>query len=389
MTIEPAKRVKDLPPYLFAKIDKMRAEVISKGVDVINLSIGDPDLPTFPHIIKKMKQSIENPANHKYPSYEGMLSFRESVAGWYKRRFNVNLDPETEVLSLIGSKEGIAHTPLAFVDPGDLVLVPDPCYPVYPTATKFAGGIPYFLTLLERNHFFPDIKNIPEEVLKKSRLIFLNYPNNPTAAMATREFFAEIIAFAKKYNIIVCHDAAYTELYFEENNKPISFLEIEGAKEVGIEFHSLSKTYNMTGWRIGFAAGNSDAIQALGKIKTNIDSGLFQAIQEAGIEALESDQTRVYELRNIYKTRRDELIKGLKQAGFEVNTPFATFYVWLPNPPGYTSEKFTSALLSDCGIVTTPGNGFGSSGEGYIRIALTVDVERIKEAVYRIKKAGF
>jgi len=389
MLIEPSRRVKDLPPYLFAKIDKMREEIIAKGVDVINLSIGDPDLPTFPNIIEKMKQSIKDPKNHRYSSYEGMLSFRESVAKWYKSRFNVKLDPEGEVLSLIGSKEGIAHTPLAFVDPGDIVLVPDPCYPVYPTATKFAGGIPYFLPLVHKNQFFPDLKNIPLEVLKKAKLLFLNYPNNPTTSLGTRKFFTEVVKFARKYNILVCHDAAYTELYYDENYKPISFLEIEGAKEVGIEFHSLSKTYNMTGWRIGFAVGNSEAISALGKIKTNIDSGLFQAIQEAGIEALLGDQTRVHELRNIYKKRRDELVKGLRESGFNINPPLATFYLWLQNPPGYTSEKFTSKLLSECGIVTTPGNGFGNSGEGYIRIALTVDFERIKEAVYRIKKADF
>jgi LL-diaminopimelate aminotransferase len=389
MIIEPAKRVKELPPYLFARIDKMREETIAKGVDVINLSIGDPDLPTFPNIIEKMKQRVEVPENHKYPSYGGMLSYRRSVARWYDRRFNVELDPETEVVTLIGSKEGIAHTPLAFVDPDDVVLVPDPCYPVYPIATKFAGGIPYFIPLLYKNHFFPDLKKIKEEVLKKAKLIFLNYPNNPTTALSSKEFFAEVVEFAKKYNILVCHDAAYTELYYEEEQKPVSFLEIEGAKEVGIEFHSLSKTYNMTGWRIGFAVGNDKAIQALGKIKTNIDSGAFQAIQEAGIEALEGDQNKTYELRKIYKARRDELAKGLKEIGFKVNIPSATFYLWLPNPPGYTSEKFTSKLLLECGIVTTPGNGFGNSGEGYIRIALTVDVERIKEAVYRIKKAGF
>ncbi|MEW6410579.1 MAG: LL-diaminopimelate aminotransferase [Nitrospirota bacterium] len=384
MSIELAERVRNLPPYLFAAIDQMKQEAIAEGVDLIDLSIGDPDMPTPVNIVERMKKAVEDPANHRYPSYEGMLSFREAVADWYKRRFNVEADPENEVLSLIGSKEGIGHIPLAFVNLGDIVLVPSPCYPVYPIGTLLAGGEPYFMPLRKENGFLPDLKSIPSNMAKKAKLMFINYPNNPTSAVAERPFFEEVIEFALKNNIIVCHDAAYSEIYFD-GYKPISFLSVPGAMEVGIEFHSLSKTYNMTGWRIGFAVGNEKIISGLGRIKTNLDSGIFQAIQEAGIEALNTEEGVLREIRDTYQRRRDVLISGLTQAGLKTTLSKATFYVWMGIPEGFTSSDFTALLLKEAGVLTTPGNGFGDAGEGYIRIALTVGEERLTEAVERIK----
>ena len=385
VSIEPADRVKDLPPYLFATIDKMKQEALKKGIDLIDLSIGDPDIPTPKHIVQRMKKAVENPEHHRYPSYVGMLSFRKAVADWYKIRFNVKLDPNTEVLSLIGSKEGIGHMPLAFINPGDVVLVPSPGYPVYPVATLFAGGKSHIMPLVEKNNYLPDLKAIPQTVLKKAKLIFINYPNNPTSACAGRSFYREVIDFASKHNIIVCHDAAYSEIYYD-GKKPLSFLQIPGAKDVGIEFHSLSKTYNMTGWRIGFAVGNANAIAGLGKIKSNLDSGIFQAVQEAGIEALNTDDSVLKKIRDTFQQRRDVLFNGLKTIGMEVQKPQATFYLWAKVPKGFTSSEFVAHLLNNAGVLGTPGNGFGAPGEGYIRFALTASVKRIKEAVERIGK---
>lgn len=384
INIDMADRVKNLPPYLFATIDRMKQEAFSKGVDLIDLSIGDPDIPTPENIVERMKESVGDPQNHRYPSYEGLLRFREAVSDWYRKRFNVLLEPKTEVLSLIGSKEGIGHIPLAFVNPGDRVLVPSPGYPVYPVGTLFAGGESYFLPLKKEKRFLPDLKSVPEDVAKRSKLLFINYPNNPTSAVAGKSFYEEVVEFASRYNIIVCHDAAYSEIYYD-NLKPMSFLEVPGAKDVGIEFHSLSKTFNMTGWRIGFAVGNQKVIQGLGKIKTNLDSGIFQAIQEAGIEALKSPDGIMDNIRRIYQQRRDKLVKGLKGAGLELNIPSATFYLWISVPEGYTSFGFTEYLLEKAGILTTPGNGFGNAGEGYIRMALTVGLDRIEEAIERMK----
>ena len=386
--VEVADRIKGLPPYLFAEIDRLKQEVSARGVDIIDLGVGDPDLPTPQRIVDVLKMEADDPKNHRYPSYEGLLQFRESVAGWYKRRFDVDLDPITEVISLIGSKEGIAHIPLAFTNPGDYNLVPDPAYPVYRTATLFAGGESYTMPLLEEKGFLPDLESIPSDVAKKTKLMFLNYPNNPTSAVADRNFFEKVVDFAKAYEIVVCHDAAYTEIAFDGYH-PVSFLEVKGARDVGIEFHSLSKTYNMTGWRIGFAVGNRDVIAALGKVKTNIDSGIFQAIQYAGIEALEGDQTCVEEMKRIYQERRDILVKGLREAGLSVEPPRATFYLWIRVPEGYTSKEFASHLLGNAGIVVTPGVGFGEHGEGFIRMAMTVGRDRLIEAVERIKEVGF
>lgn len=384
MQIQYAERIRTLPPYLFAAIDQMKREAVAKGVDLIDLSIGDPDIPTPVHIVEAMKKAVENPEHHRYPSYEGMLSYREAVAKWYKKRFNVELDPEREVLSLIGSKEGIGHIPLAFVDPGDIVLVPSPGYPVYPVGTKFAGGIPYIMPLKEENEFLPDLDSIPEDICKRAKLMFINYPNNPTAAMADEGFYKKVIEFAKKYNIIVCHDAAYSEIYFEE--RPLSFMQIEGAKEVGVEFHSLSKTYNMTGWRIGYVVGNSEILAGLGKVKTNLDSGVFQAIQQASIVALQTDDVLLKPIRETYKERRDILCEGLQASGFELKKPLATFYVWVKVPRGTNSIEFVGKLLKEAGILCTPGVGFGEYGEGYIRFALTQSKDRIREAVERIRR---
>jgi LL-diaminopimelate aminotransferase len=388
ITIEQADRLKQLPPYLFAELDRKKAEARSRGVDVIDLGVGDPDLPTPDNIINKLAEAAREPRYHRYPSYTGMNEFRKAVSRWYKKRAGVELEPIQQVVSLIGSKEGIAHIPLAFINPGDVVLVPSPAYPVYAIATMFAGGIPYEMPLLKENGFLPDLDLIPQKMLDKAKMIFLNYPNNPTAALATRDFFKTVVDFAEKYNIMVCHDFAYSEMAFD-SYVPSSFLETPGAMDVGIEFHSLSKTYNMTGWRIGWAAGNSKIIGGLGRIKSNIDSGIFEAIQVAGIEALEGDQQCLREMQDIYTERRDVLVAGLKKLGIKVEPPKATFYVWFEVPTGYNSASFAALLLEKSGIVATPGNGFGAPGEGYVRMALTVSKERIAEAVDRMAKVGF
>ncbi|MBI4400543.1 MAG: LL-diaminopimelate aminotransferase [Nitrospirae bacterium] len=385
--IEFSGRIKALPPYLFAAIDEMKQKAIARGVDIINLGIGDPDLPTPAPIIERLKQAAADPKNHQYPSYEGLLSFRQAVAAWYKRRFGVTLDPASEVLTLIGSKEGIGHVPLAFVDPGDLVLIPSPGYPVYPVGASFAGGVPHIMPLLKKNGFLPDLNAIPQDVARRAKLMFVNSPNNPTSVVADKDFFKRLVAFALEHRIIVCHDAAYSEIFYD-GRRPPSFLEVEGARDVGIEFHSLSKTFNMTGWRIGFAVGNKQVLAGLVKVKSQLDSGVFQAVQEAGIIALQSDDQLTEGLRKVYQERRDVLVPGLKQLGLEVDLPRAAFYVWIATPKGYTSTSFTAHLLEKAGIVTTPGNGFGEAGEGYIRMTLTTSKERLVEAVERIRNAG-
>lgn len=379
-----AQRLKQLPPYLFKEIDRKKAEIKAKGVDIIDLGVGDPDLPTPGHIIAEMKRAVDDPANHRYPSYSGMNDFKEAVAKWYQTRFGVDLDPATEVVSLIGSKEGLAHLPLAFIDPGDMALVPTPAYPVYHIATLFAGGESYFMPLVQKNNYLPDLKEIPESIAGRARILFLNYPNNPTAAVADIGFFEEVVAFARRYEIMVCHDAAYTEMAFD-GYRPPSFLQAEGAKEVGMEFHSLSKTFNMTGWRIGFAVGNKAGMEGLGTIKSNIDSGVFQAVQRAGIAALEGDDACIKEMTRVYQERRDMMVEGLRQSGFEVASPRATFYLWVAVPDGYTSARLTTRLLEEAGVVVTPGNGFGEPGEGYFRIALTQTKGRLAEALDRVK----
>ncbi len=383
-----ADRIIHLPPYLFAEIDRKKIEIQQKGMDIIDLGVGDPDLPTPSHIVQKMQEAVTHSEYHTYPTYAGMPALRKAIAEWYKNRFNVTLNPESEILVLIGSKEGIAHTPLAFINPGDVGLYTSPGYPVYPTGIRFAGGTPHPVALLERNGFLPDLDAIPEPVKHKAKLFFLNYPNNPTGAVAEGDFYERLVTMAEEYEILICHDAPYTEMSYD-GYRPLSFLESPGAKEVGIEFHSLSKTYRMTGWRLGFAVGNPDMIQALSKIKSNIDSGVFKAVQIAGIEALTGDQTCVEEMRNTYQRRRDLMTKALTKMGFTVTPPKATFYLWVKVPQGFTSSAFATKVLEEAGIVITPGNGFGKEGEGFVRMALTVDEQRLKEAIERLKKLTF
>ena len=385
LTIKKARRINELPPYLFAEIDRRKRQALSQGVDLIDLGIGDPDIPTPSVVVEKLLEGASKPANHRYPNSSGMLEFREAVANWYKSRFNVKLDPGTEVVSLIGSKEGIGNMAVAFVDPGDVVLVASPCYPVYHIGTSFSGGKNFFLPLKRENHFLPDLDAIPPDIAKQAKLLWINYPNNPTAAVADKTFFERVVEFAKRYNVIVCHDAAYTEMGYD-GYRPMSFLEVEGGREVGIEFHSLSKTFNMTGWRLGMAVGNPELVGGLAQAKSNLDSGIFQAIQEAGSEALRLGDQIVEPSRNIYQERRDILVDGLRAVGLQCDKPRATFYVWVSCPRGLSSADFTAKLLDEAGVVTTPGNGFGEAGEGYVRFTVCVDKERLREVAERIRR---
>lgn len=384
MKIDKAKRLTKLPPYLFAKLNKMKSSLREERKDLIDLGVGDPDLPTPSPIIKRLSQAAENPRNHRYPSYQGLLSFRRAVSQWYQRRFGVRLDPEKEVLTLIGSKEGIAHISLALINPGDIALVPDPAYPVYGAGVIFAGGKSHLLPLREENHFLPCLEKIDKKVAQRAKILFINYPNNPTGAVTTKDFFQSIVDFAKEFNIVVCHDLAYSEISFDGYSPP-SIMEIKRAKEVAIEFHSLSKTFNMTGWRIGFAVGNRAIIETLNEVKTNIDSGVFQAVQEAGIEALRMNEHAVKKTQEIYQRRRNILTEGLARINWQIQLPKATFYLWLKIPSRFSSLEFAELLMERCGVIVTPGIGFGSCGEGYIRIALTVSEERLEEAVKRIR----
>lgn len=378
--------MQNLPPYLFARIEQKIAECREQGIDIINLGIGDPDLPTPRHIIDRMAQSIYDAANHQYPSSVGLLEYRQAVAEWYKQRFNVDLDPKTEIVSLLGSKEGIAHVSFAYLDYGDINLVPDPGYPVYNIGTLLAGGQSYFMPLKEENKYLPVLEDIPAEIARKAKLMFVNYPNNPIGVVADKDFYIKLIDFARNYDILICHDAAYSEMAYD-GLKPLSILQIPGAKDVAIEFHSLSKTYNMTGWRIGWAAGNSYAVEVMGRFKSNVDSGVFQAIQYAGIEALRGPQECVEESNRIYTERRGIALAGLEKMGWKVNPPQASFYFWAPVPKGYTSASFAELILDRTGVIITPGNGYGEYGEGYFRIALTVDKERLQEAFDRMYAA--
>jgi LL-diaminopimelate aminotransferase len=380
-----ADRIKHLPPYLFAAIDKAKQEARAKGVDVIDLSVGDPDLPTPAHIIDALDRAARDTSNHQYPSYEGKLTFRTAVASWYKKTFGVDLDPQKEVLTLIGSKEGIAHAPLAFINPGDMALVPDPAYPVYRTAVSFAGGTPVIMPLLKENGFLPDLDAIDPAVARKAKLIFLNYPNNPTAASADRAFFKKLIDFAKENEIIVMHDNPYSEVYYD-GQRSLSIFEIEGARDVAVEFHSLSKTYNMTGWRIGAVVGNAEVVAGIGKIKSNIDSGTFGAVQDAGIAAMKSPESVVDGIRKVYQHRIDVLYQALKDMGMQLEKPRATLYLWAY--VGGSSIEYAKRLLDETGIVATPGVGFGQYGEGYVRFSITQPTERIEAAVDRLEKMG-
>ncbi|HOG23777.1 MAG: LL-diaminopimelate aminotransferase [Candidatus Omnitrophica bacterium ADurb.Bin292] len=386
LAIEPTSRLQKLPPYLFAEIDRKKRELIAKGKDVIDLGVGDPDIPTPDFIVHAMQKAVENPRNHRYALDLGMPEFRLAIRDWFERRFHVKLDPDKEILPLIGSKEGIGHLPLAVINPGQVCLIPDPGYPVYRSGTLFAEGIPYTMPLLEKNHFLPELHLIPGDVLKNARLMFLNYPNNPTSQVADKSFFAEVVEFAHKHKILIAHDAAYSEMTYDGYKAP-SILEVPGAKEVAIEFFSLSKTYNMTGWRVGFAVGHPQAIALLGKVKSNLDSGIFQAIQLAAITALKDGDSALEENLKIYQGRRDLLIQGMNNLGFKTALPRATFYCWIPVPPGYTSSELSLKFLEEMNIVVTPGNGFGPNGEGYFRISLTVAESRLLEALTRVKKS--
>ncbi|MEN9723019.1 MAG: hypothetical protein RJB38_1005 [Pseudomonadota bacterium] len=377
---EVTRRLSQLPPYLFARIDQIKQEEIRKGRKLIALGIGDPDLPTPDFIIRRLESAARNPENHQYPSYWGMLEFRRAAARFMERRFQVRVDAEKEVLALIGSKEGIAHIPLAFVNPGEATLVPDPGYPVYHSATLFADGVPLHFTLKKENDFLPDFAELEALVKKgpRARLLFLNYPNNPTGATASVPFFSEVVRFAKRHDLLVCHDNAYSEVFFDQQPQP-SFLEAPGAKDVGIEFHSLSKTFNMTGWRVGFAVGNPKIIEALAKVKTNIDSGVFNACQEAGVEALDHYEPFCNELRSIYQRRRDILVPAIQDSGLRCNLPAATFYVWAQLPAGASSEQYVLDLIRAKGVVSTPGTGFGKAGEGFVRFTLCSDETVLKQ----------
>ena len=381
-----ADRLTKLPPYLFAAIDALKQEAVAAGHDVINLGVGDPDLPSPDFVIHRLCEAAHDPANHQYPSYTGMMDFRKSMASYYKRTRGVELDPKGEVLTLIGSKEGVGHIPLAFVNPGDVVLVPDPGYPVYSAGTHLAGGTPYLMPLLAENAFLPDLDAIPSDVASRAKLMFINYPNNPTAATCDTDFFVKAVAFCREHGIILVHDAAYADVTFDGYRAP-SLLEVPGARDVGIELYSLSKTYNMTGWRIAAAVGNADIIRGLGTVKTNLDSGAFQPIQWAGIAALESDQSFVAANNAIYQERRDVLVDGLKGIGWQVEKPKASFYVWIKIPESIGSTEMTARLIKETAVVTTPGVGFGEFGEGYIRMTVTTSKERLAEAVDRIAKA--
>ncbi|MEA5501488.1 LL-diaminopimelate aminotransferase [Limnoraphis robusta] len=383
-----AKRLEKIPPYLFAAINRKREELLAQGIDLINLGVGDPDLPTLTPVLQAMHAALEDPQTHNYPPYQGLSEYRQATVSWMERRFGVvGLDPQTEVISSIGSKEAIHNTALAFVEPGDFTLVPDPGYPVYRTSTLFADGEPYPFPLKAENRFLPDLSAIPEAVARKAKLLWINYPNNPTGAIASLEDLAQMVAFCQEYDILLCHDHAYSEIAFD-GYQPPSVLQVAGAKEIAIEFHSLSKTYNMTGWRIGFVVGNAKAIQGLTQVKSNVDSGVFKAIQKAAITAYSILPEERQDLISIYQKRRDLLIAGLQSMGWLIEPPKATLYVWVPVPPGSSSTEFVTLLLEKCGIIVAPGNGYGLAGEGFVRMAITITEARIKEAIERMKKAG-
>jgi len=379
-----SERLQKLPPYLFAEIDKKKKAALAAGRDVINLGVGDPDRPTPPSIIKSLQHHVENPAFHQYALDQGAPELRQSIASFCQKRYGLDLDPNSEILPLIGSKEGIAHFPLAVLNPGDISLVPDPCYRVYRSSSMCAGADVYTMPLEAQLGFLPDLESIPADVYNRARLMFLNYPNNPTGGTADLPFFQKVVDLANTHNLVIAQDAAYNEMYYE--TPAPSLLQIPGAKDVAVEFHSLSKTFNMTGWRVGFAIGGAPLIAALGQVKANCDSGIFTAIQFAGKTALDEYETLTPPIRALYKERRDAFVAGLRKIGWEVPTPTATFYVWIPCPAGYTSSELCTRLLDEADVVTTPGLGFGRTADQYIRAALTVETPRLLEAVERIGK---
>ena len=378
-----AKRLNRLPPYLFVQVNRRIAELEAEGKDIVDFGIGDPDLPTPPHVIERMCQAAHDPENHRYPETGGLPELREAIAGWYKQRFGVTLNPATEVLPLIGSKEGIGHIALCFVEPGDVTLVPDPSYPPFSLGTILAGGEPYFVPLREENDFVLDFEAVPDEVADKAKLMWLNYPNNPTGAVADLDFFERAVRFAQQHDLLICHDAPYTEVAFDGYKAP-SFMQIPAARRIGVEFHSLSKTYDMTGWRIGMVVGNADMVNALFRVKSNLDSGVPQAIQYAAVEALRGPQEHIAEHNAVLQRRRDRLMQVLDEIGLKARKPRATFYIWTRVPQGYTSMDFTRKLLDEVGVAVTPGTGYGKEGEGYIRFSLTLSDDRLEEGARRL-----
>ena len=378
-----SRRVEHLPPYLFVEISKKIAEKKAKGEDVVSFAVGDPDIPTPPHIIERLCQAAKDPANHRYPETEGLPELRQAIAGWYQKRFGVSLDADQEVLPLIGSKEGIAHIAFCLIDYRDIALVPDPAYPVYSASTMLAGGNPYYLPLVEENDFLPNLDTIPAYALNGAKLLWINYPNNPTGAVADLDFFNRVVELARQHDLAVCHDGPYSEVAFD-GYQPVSFMQADGAKEIGVEFHSLSKTYNMTGWRIGMVVGNATMIDALKRVKSNLDSGIPQAIQYAAIGALTGSQDCIPEHNAIYQKRRDLIIEVLNNIGLEAKPPKASLYIWAKIPQGYTSVEFATDLLERVGVVVTPGVGYGKHGEGYIRLSLTVPDAAVVKGLSRL-----
>lgn len=387
MSFERSDRLKRLPPYLFAETDRKKRELIKQGKDLVNLGVGDPDLPAFKLVREALKAAIDDPGVHSYPPDNGLPEYREAIARWYQRRWGAKLDPEKEVRPLIGSKEGIGHLPLAVINPGDVSLIPDPGYPPYRSGTEFAGGVPSFMPLRRENGFLPDLDLIDKQALAKAKLLYVNYPNNPTGAIAPEGFYPRVIEFARRHKLLVVADAAYSEIWYDA--KPPSFLQFEGAKEVGVEFHSLTKGFNMAGWRVGWVAGNADVVAALGDLKTNLDSGVFMAVQRAAVAALDKGDEDQAALRAVYRRRRDLFVEGMRKAGWPVEPMKATFYVWTPVPKGTTSIDFCRKVLERALVVTTPGVGFGPSGEGYFRVSLTSSEERIQEAVRRLERLSY
>ncbi|MDB9447049.1 aspartate aminotransferase [Anabaena sp. CS-542/02] len=385
--ITPAERIQQLPPYVFARLDELKAKAREQGLDLIDLGMGNPDGATPQPVVEAAMAALQNPANHGYPPFEGTASFRSAITNWYNRRYNVVLDPDSEALPLLGSKEGLAHLAIAYINPGDLVLVPSPAYPAHFRGPLIAGGKIHSLILKPENNWLIDLAAIPDAVAQQAKILYFNYPSNPTAATAPREFFEDIVAFARKYEILLVHDLCYAELAFD-GYQPTSLLEIPGAKEIGVEFHTLSKTYNMAGWRVGFVVGNRHVIQGLRTLKTNLDYGIFAALQTAAQTALELPDVYLHQVQQRYRTRRDFLISGLGKLGWDIPKTKATMYLWVKCPVGMGSTDFALDVLQQTGVVVTPGNAFGTAGEGYVRISLIAECDRLGEALHRFKQAG-
>ncbi len=385
--IAPAERIQKLPPYVFARLDELKAKAREQGLDLIDLGMGNPDGATPQPVVDAAVKALQNSANHGYPPFEGTASFRRAITSWYRRRYEVDLDPDSEALPLLGSKEGLTHLAIAYINPGDLVLVPNPAYPAHFRGPAIAGGKVHSLILKPENDWLIDLAAIPDAVAEQAKMLYFNYPSNPTAATAPREFFTEIVAFARRFEILLVHDLCYAELAFD-GYQPTSLLEIPGAKDIGVEFHTLSKTYNMAGWRVGFVVGNRHVIQGLRTLKTNLDYGIFAALQTAAETALQLPDVYLQEVQERYRIRRDFLIQGLAHLGWNVNKTKATMYLWVPCPVGLSSTDFALDVLQKTGVVVTPGNAFGVAGEGYVRISLIAECDRLSEALYRFKQAG-